>query len=164
MITCLVVALGGGPDGDRRGFRYWERPGAFAEYLETGALGKFLGFWACLVQSFFAYTGTEVVGVAFGETPNPRRNIPKAVRQTLWRVAIFYVLGVFILGMVVPYDNPELIGAAHASTSAKASPFVIAIKLAGIKVLPDVINASLLVFVISAANTGRPPAQKLMLK
>ncbi|THW56463.1 dicarboxylic amino acid permease [Aureobasidium pullulans] len=153
MITCLIVALGGGPDHDRRGFRYWNHSGAFANYLEKGPLGKFLGFWACLVQSFFAYTGTEVVGVAFGETPNPRRNIPRAVRQTLWRVGVFYVLGVFILGMVVPYNNKRLIGSTHASTSAEASPYVIAIKLAGIKVLPDIINASLLVFVLSAANT-----------
>ncbi|KAH0036325.1 dicarboxylic amino acid permease, partial [Aureobasidium melanogenum] len=153
MMTCLVVALGGGPDHDRRGFRYWHHPGAFAEYLEKGPLGRFLGFWACMIQSFFAYTGTEVVGVAFGETPNPRRNIPRAIRQTLWRVGVFYILGVFILGMVVPYNNTRLIGSTHAATSAEASPYVIAIKLAGIKVLPDIINASLLVFVISAANT-----------
>lgn len=100
ILTCLIIALGGGPTGDRTGFRYWKEPGAFAEYLRPGPLGKFLGFWACMVQSCFAYTGTEVVGAAFAETPNPRRNIPRAVRQTLWRIAIFYVAGVFILGMV----------------------------------------------------------------
>ncbi|OAL45863.1 dicarboxylic amino acid permease [Pyrenochaeta sp. DS3sAY3a] len=153
MITCLVVALGGGPRGDRLGFRYWRTPGAFAGYLQPGALGKFLGFWACMVQSCFAYTGTEVVGAAFGETPNPRRNIPRAVRQTLWRICVFYIIGVLVLGMVVPYDNDRLVGATKKKTSAAASPYVIAIQLAGIKVLPDVINACLLVFVISAANT-----------
>ncbi|KAF4552532.1 Amino acid permease-like protein 33 [Elsinoe fawcettii] len=153
LITCLVVALGGGPDQDRRGFRYWRDPGAFAAYLRPGSTGQFLGFWACMVQSCFAYTGTEVVGAAFAETPNPRRNVPRAIRQTLWRIATFYVAGVFVLGMVVPYDNDRLVGATKAKTSAAASPFVIAIGLAGIKVLPDFINAALLVFVISAANT-----------
>ncbi|EXJ86748.1 hypothetical protein A1O3_03702 [Capronia epimyces CBS 606.96] len=153
ILTCLIVALGGGPSGERTGFRYWNHPGAFAEYLQPGALGRFLGFWACMVQSCFAYTGTEVVGAAFAETPNPRRNVPRAIRQTLWRIGVFYVGGVLVLGMAVPYDNDRLVGATKAKTSAAASPFVIAIQLAGIKVLPDIINASLLVFVISAANT-----------
>lgn len=154
ILTCLIIALGGGPSKTRTGFRYWNTPGAFAEYLLPGSLGKFLGFWACIVQSCFAYTGTEVVGAAFAETPNPRRNIPRAVRQTLWRIATFYVLGVFILGMVVPFNNDRLVGATKAKTSAAASPFVIAIQTGGIHVLPDIINAALLVFVISAANTG----------
>lgn len=155
MLVCLIVSLGGGPSHHRVGFGYWENPGAFATYLETGALGRFLGFWACMVQSCFAYTGTEVVGAAFGETPNPRKNIPRAIRQTLWRIIVFYVLGVLVLGMAVPYNNERLVGATKATTSAAASPFVIAMAIAGIDVLPDIINACLLVFVISAANTGK---------
>jgi amino acid transporter len=154
MFTCLIIALGGGPNHERIGFRYWKNPGAFATYLQPGPLGRFLGFWACMVQSCFAYTGTEVVGAAFGETPNPRRNIPRAVKQTLWRICVFYIVGVLLLGMAVPYDNERLVGATKAKTSAAASPYVIAIQLAGIKVLPDIINACLLFFVISAANTG----------
>ncbi|RFU30139.1 hypothetical protein B7463_g6216, partial [Scytalidium lignicola] len=153
MFACLVISLGGGPVGDRIGFRYWRDPGAFAEYLQPGTLGRFLGFWACMVQSCFAYTGTEVVGIAFAETPNPRRNIPKAVKQTLWRICVFYILGVFLLGMAVPYNNDMLVGATKSKTSAAASPYVIAIRLAHISVLPDIINAALLVFVISSANT-----------
>ncbi|CAI7589567.1 unnamed protein product [Penicillium glandicola] len=153
MLTCLIVSLGGSPSHQRVGFRYWREPGAFAEYLETGALGRFLGFFACLVQSCFAYTGTEVVGVAFAETPNPRRNIPKAIRQTLWRITIFYILGVLLLGMAVPYNNNLLIGATKAKTGASASPYVIAMTLGNISVLPDIMNAAILVFVLSAANT-----------
>ena len=107
-----------------------------------------------MVQACFAYTGTEVVGAAFGETPNPRRNVPRAVRQTLWRIGVFYIFGVLILGMAIPYDNDRLVGATKQKTSAAASPYVIAIQLAGIKVLPNIINACLLFFVTSAANTG----------
>ncbi|KAK4871121.1 hypothetical protein LT330_000358 [Penicillium expansum] len=153
MLTCLIVSLGGSPNHQRVGFRYWSEPGAFAEYLETGPVGKFLGFFACLVQSCFAYTGTEVVGVAFAETPNPRRNIPRAIRQTLWRISVFYILGVFLIGMAVPYNNDLLIGSTKASTGASASPYVIAMKLGNIGVLPDIMNAAILVFVVSAANT-----------
>lgn len=155
MLTCLIVSLGGSPNHQRVGFRYWSEPGAFAEYLETGPVGKFLGFFACLVQSCFTYTGTEVVGVAFAETPNPRRNIPRAIRQTLWRISVFYILGVFLLGMAVPYNNDLLIGSTRASTGASASPYVIGMKLGNIGVLPDIMNAAILVFVVSAANTGK---------
>lgn len=117
ILMCLVIALGGGPDHHRTGFWYWHTPGAFAEYLQPGALGRFLGVWNSLVQSTFAYIGTELVGVAFGETPNPRRNVPRAVNQTLLRIVLFYVCGVLVLGMAVPYNSPDLI----AASSAKAS-------------------------------------------
>lgn len=106
-----------------------------------------------MVQACFAYTGTEVVGVAFGEAPNPRKTVPKAIRQTLWRIVFFYIIGVLVLGMAIPHDNERLIGATKAKTSAAASPFVIAVKLAGIRYFPDVINGCLLIFVISAANS-----------
>lgn len=119
IISCFVIAMGGGPNGDRTGFRYWKDPGAFASYLVgEGAKGRFLGWWACMCQACFAYTGTEVVGMTFGETPNPRNNVPRAVKQTFWRIAVFYILGTLVLGMAVPYNNPELIGASKRSTSA----------------------------------------------
>ncbi|PYH95057.1 hypothetical protein BO71DRAFT_483244 [Aspergillus ellipticus CBS 707.79] len=153
MLTCLIVSLGGSPTHHRVGFHYWTNPGAFAEYITGGSTGKFLGFFACLVQSCFAYTGTEVVGVAFAETPNPRRNIPRAIRQTLWRICVFYIPGVVLLGMAVPYNSDRLIGATGEKTSAAASPYVVAIEMGGIRVLPDVMNAAILVFVVSAANT-----------
>ncbi|KAF3025590.1 hypothetical protein E8E14_012176 [Neopestalotiopsis sp. 37M] len=86
ILTCFIISLGGQPSGQRIGFAYWSDPGAFGSYLTTGATGRFLGFWACVVQSCFSYVGTEVVGVAFGEAPDPRRTVPRAIRQTLWRI------------------------------------------------------------------------------
>ncbi|UKZ69363.1 uncharacterized protein TrAtP1_010371 [Trichoderma atroviride] len=55
--------------------------------------------------------------------------------------------------MAVPSDNEMLIGATKKSTSADASPFVVAVRIAGISVFPDFVNASLLVFTLSAACT-----------
>ncbi|PNP60718.1 hypothetical protein FNYG_14544 [Fusarium nygamai] len=153
IISTLVVALGGGPNHDRSGFRYWRDPGAFAEYLLEGPKGRFLGFWACCCQACFGFVGTEVVGMTFGETPNPRKNIPRAVKQTFWRIACFYILGVLVLGMAVPYDNPQLIGATKQRTSGAASPFVVALSLAGVHVFADIINGCLLVFTLSAASS-----------
>lgn len=118
IIVCLVVSLGGSPSHHRVGFEYWRHPGAFKEYLVQGATGRFLGVFACVVQACFAYTGTEVVGVAFGEAPNPRKHVPEAVNQTLMRIGFFYVLGALALGMSVPFNSPKLIGATKSKISA----------------------------------------------
>ncbi|EXA33305.1 hypothetical protein FOVG_15382 [Fusarium oxysporum f. sp. pisi HDV247] len=154
IITTFVVAMGGGPNHHRSGFRYWQDPGAFAEYLLEGPKGRFLGFWACCCQACFGFTGTEVVGMTFGETPNPRKNVPRAVKQTFWRIACFYILGVLVLGMAVPYDNEQLIGATKQKTSGAASPFVVAVTLGGVPIFADIINGCLLVFTLSAASSA----------
>lgn len=120
ILLCFIVAMGGGPNHIRTGFWYWQDPGGFAEYLQPGAVGRFLGVWNSLVQATFAYIGTELVGVAFGETPNPRKNVPRAVNQTLIRIVLFYVCSVLVLGMAVPYNSPDLIAAANVS-SAKSN-------------------------------------------
>ncbi|KAL4970669.1 amino acid permease/ SLC12A domain-containing protein [Aspergillus stella-maris] len=153
ILVCLIIALGGGPNHHRSGFEYWNSPGAFREYITEGPKGRFLGWWACMCQACFAYAGTEVVGMTFGETPNPRKNIPRAVKQTFWRIASFYVIGILVLGMAVPSNDDRLLGANKQSTSAAASPFVVAINIASISVLPDIINASLLVFTLSASSS-----------
>lgn len=75
----------------------------------------------------------QLVGVTVGEAKNPRLSMPKAVRLTFFRIVFFYVISVFLLGLVVPYNSQELAFAAGAKTSAAASPFVVAIKIAKIK-------------------------------
>jgi amino acid transporter len=117
IIGCLVVALGGSPSQQRVGFAYWNNPGAFATYLVEGKKGQFLGWWATMCAACFAYAGTEVVGMTFGETPNPRKNFPRAVKQTFWRIAVFYICSVVVLGMAVPYNSDKLIGATKQATS-----------------------------------------------
>jgi amino acid transporter len=153
ILLSFILALGGGPDHDRKGFRYWQNPGAFKPYIETGAAGNFLGFWSTMVTATFAYLGTELVGVTVGEAQNPRKTVPRAIKLTFYRILFFYVLSVLLVGMLVPYDSPDLVFANKQSAGANASPFVVAIKLAGIPVLPDILNACILVFVFSASNS-----------
>jgi amino acid transporter len=153
IILSLVLALGGGPDHDRKGFRYWNDPGAFAEYIDDGATGRFLAFWSTMVTATFAYLGTELVGVTVGEAQNPRKTIPRAIKLTFYRIVLFYCVSVLLLGMLVPYNSEELAFANKASSSASASPFVVAVKLAGINALPGILNGCILLFVFSASNS-----------
>ncbi|BCR89234.1 dicarboxylic amino acid permease agtA [Aspergillus chevalieri] len=155
ILLCFILMLGGGPDHDRKGFRYWKNPGAFNTYIDDGAPGRFYAFWSTMVSATFAYLGTELVGVTVGEAQNPRKTIPRAIKLTFYRILFFYVLSVLLLGTLVPYNSPELASATNSSNSnsAAASPFVVAIKLATIPVLPHIVNACILIFVFSAANS-----------
>ncbi|KAK0322514.1 amino acid transporter [Friedmanniomyces endolithicus] len=153
IILMIILAAGGGPNHEATGFRYWHNPGAFAEYLAKGSLGKFLAVWSTMVTAVFAFLGTELIGVTVGEAQNPRRNVPRAIKLTFWRIVIFYIVSVFLLGLNVAYNDPLLTGATKKSNSAAASPFVVAIQIAGIKGLPGFLNACILIFVFSAANS-----------
>lgn len=111
IILMFIIDLGGTPKGDRIGFRYWDNPGPMREYLKTGSLGRFLAFWKVFIQATFSYGGSELVVVAAGETENPRRNIPKAVRRVFWRILLFYVLAVLLVGMCVSSEDTRLLNA-----------------------------------------------------
>lgn len=57
LILSLVLVLGGGPDHDRKGFRYWNDPGAMKTLYGTGDKGRFLGLWSTFVTATFAFLG-----------------------------------------------------------------------------------------------------------
>ncbi|TFY77700.1 hypothetical protein EWM64_g6312 [Hericium alpestre] len=153
ILAGLVIDLGGGPDHQRRGFQYWKNPGPVAGaglVPSRPSLDKFLGILSVLVQAAFSFQGMELVAIAASETENPRRNIAKAVRRVFYRIIIFYILGILITGMLVPYDDPALL---NGSGTASESPYVIAMRRAGIKVLPSIVNAGIFTSAFSAGNS-----------
>jgi amino acid transporter len=151
IILGIVLDLGGGPDHDRLGFRFWKHPGPFVQFNGiSGSKGRFLGFWAVLSQAAFSYIGTEIVAIAAGEAKNPRRNLPRAIKRVYIRILLFYILGTFVIGLLVPSNDK---GLNLGSGTAAASPFVIAISRSGIKALPSIINACLLTSAWSAASS-----------
>lgn len=148
----LVLVSGGGPNHHVYGFQYWHHPGPFVQYLGIkGSLGRFLGFWTTFSNAVYAYSGVESISLAAAETKSPRRNIPIAAKRIFWRVAIFYVLSIFFVGMLVPSNDKDLL--ASTGTAAQ-SPFVIAATRAGVQVVPSIINAVVLTSAWSAGNSG----------
>ncbi|KAG6040816.1 hypothetical protein E4U41_006987 [Claviceps citrina] len=156
IILGIVILFGGGPNQHEvLGFHYWKDPGAFVDYKVAGPTGRFLGYWKAFVAAGFAFiTSPELIAIAAGETIDPRRNIPKAARRFVWRLAVFYGLGSLIIGIMVPSNDPKLLGAAKTGKSdASASPFVIGILNVGIPGLNHVINAAILTSAWSAGNS-----------
>jgi amino acid transporter len=151
-IMALVITCGGGPNGESIGFRYWRNPGPFVQYLGVGgSLGRFLGFWTTLNNALYAYSGIQNITVAAAETRSPRRAIPMAARRIFIRIFLFYVLSIFMVGLVVPSNDPNLL---HSTGTATQSPFVIAAHRAGIKAVPSIINAVVLSSAWSSGNSS----------
>ncbi|OAX37901.1 dicarboxylic amino acid permease [Rhizopogon vinicolor AM-OR11-026] len=153
----LIIDLGGNPKHDRIGFRYWNPPygplGDYLPQLNNIQLSHFLGFWSTLTTALFSYIGTELIGVTVGEAQNPRKTVPKAIRRMFFRILVFYVGGTFVISLLVPSNSSALFVASKSPAGAAASPFVVATTIAGIRVLNHVINAVVLIFVLSASNS-----------
>lgn len=151
ILMAFIVDLGGSPSGKRLGFTYWRDPGPMKQYPPdiSGATGRFLGLFSTLINAAFSYGGVEMVAIAAGEAENPLKNIPKAVHRVFWRILFFYVLGSLAIGVLVSSNDPQLLS---SDPGAHASPWVIAIKRAGIKGLDHLINAVILTSAASSAN------------
>jgi len=151
LILSFILFWGGGPTRDRLGFRYWHNPGAAHPYILGGNTGRFISFWETLVLSVFPFTfAPELLVVTGGEMESPRRNLPIASRRYFYRLVIFYVLSVLAIGLTCPSNDPRL---TNGGAGAHSSPFVVAIANAGIKVLPSIVNAVILISAWSAGNS-----------
>lgn len=144
IILSIVLAAGGGPNGHAHGTKYWHNPGPFAN--------GFKGVVSVFITSAFAFAGTELVGLTAAEAAQPRKSLPKATKQTFWRILMFYMLSITLITFLVPSNNPNLMGSS--SYDVTASPFVIAIEEGGISGLPSVMNAVILISVISVGSSS----------
>ncbi|QSZ30950.1 hypothetical protein DSL72_000509 [Monilinia vaccinii-corymbosi] len=171
IILGIVLDCGGqSGGGEYIGDRYWYPntvPDSYAGYLEpsnqdsngnpvpivSGAFHNgFKGLCSVFITAAFSFAGTELVGLAAAETANPRKSLPTAIKQVFWRICLFYMVALTLVSVLVPYGDQRLLGSG--STDAKASPFVIAINNAGIKVLPSVMNVVILIAVLSVGNSS----------
>ncbi|KAI1084286.1 amino-acid permease inda1 [Whalleya microplaca] len=148
MIIALVCVLGGGPESGRYsdyyGARLWYDPGAFRN--------GFKGFCAVFVTAAFAFSGTELVGLAAAEAHNPAKSLPSAIKQVFWRITLFYILGLTFVGLLIPSDDPHLLNSG--STDVAASPFVLVGQYAGLTGFNHFMNFIILVSVVSIGVSG----------
>ncbi|KAL2256038.1 hypothetical protein VTK26DRAFT_2287 [Humicola hyalothermophila] len=144
MILALVMVCGGGPEGSRydhyQGAYTWYDPGAFAN--------GFRGFCSVFVTAAFSFSGTELVGLAAAEASNPLKSLPGAIKQVFWRITLFYILGLFFIGLLIPHNDGSLLGAG-GYIDVDTSPFVLVGKYANLKGYDHFMNVIILVSVLS---------------
>ena len=108
----------------------------------------------------FSFQGTELIGITAGESENPEESIPKAVKQVFWRILIFYILAILVIGLLIPYTSPQLLG-ADVNEIAK-SPFTLVFERAGLAFAAAVMNAVILTSILSAGNSGMYASTRML--
>ncbi|PVZ42170.1 amino acid permease [Pseudomonas sp. CC120222-01a] len=100
--------------------------------------------FAVMMTVVYAFQGCEIMGVAAGETDQPEKSIPRAVRNVVFRVLIFYVLAIVVLSAIVPWQQAGLM----------ESPFVQVFDMVGIPYAADLMNFVILTAILSVGNSG----------
>lgn len=134
IVVGLVLLFGWGPF-PARGLSNYTGQGGF---LPNGWRGVLLAS----SLATFSYFGVEEVAVAAGETRDPGRSIPRAMRSVFWRLGLFYIGGIAIMVGLVPWRAAGL----------EASPFVRAFQAAGLSAAPTLMNLVVLSAALSSAN------------
>jgi amino acid transporter, AAT family len=106
------------------------------------------GVWLSLTITITSYMGVEVIAVTAGEAERPEVTIPRAMRNIVWRLILFYVLAIAIMVIMVPWDQ-------STSTSVlSGSPFVTAFSAAHVPFAAAIMNFVVLTAALSSVNTN----------
>ncbi|OMJ26794.1 Lysine-specific permease [Smittium culicis] len=143
IITSILTASGV-VGGTNYGVSNWH-------YKDGPFLGGVAGIFKVYVFANSAFGGIEIIGITAGESMNPTKDIPTASRTLFWRILLFYILSILLIGLIIPYDNPSLLNSGLKSIAV--SPLVLVLEKAGIKAAADIMNAVILTSVLSAGNT-----------
>ncbi|MCP1143317.1 amino acid permease [Lysinibacillus endophyticus] len=119
--------------------------------------GGFLAIFGIFLAAGFSFQGTELLGITAGETDNPGKNIPKAVRSVFWRILLFYILAILAIGLLIPYTDPRLL-----SEDVAVSPFTLVFDKLGIAFAASVMNAIILTAMLSAGNSGLYASSRML--
>src|SRR5215216_227832 len=112
-------------------------------FFPNGGLVMFSG----VVTVIFAFVGAEIVTIAASESNEPEQGVARATNQVIYRILLFYVVSVFFLAAVVPWNT------TFADAVLK-SPFTIAFQKMGIPFAPDLMNFVVLTAVLSVLNSS----------
>jgi lysine-specific permease len=124
----------------------------------------FPGGFAAIISIFmiagFSFQGTELIGVAAGEVKDPAKSIPKAIKTVFVRIILFYIGSIIVIGFLLPYTDPELLGADVDNIAA--SPFTLIFRNAGILGAATIMNAVILTSILSCGNSGMYASTRML--
>lgn len=128
---------------------------------EAPFVGGFSALIGVAMIAGFSFQGTEMVGVAAGESKDPKKTIPIAIKQIFWRILLFYIVCIFIIGTLIAYNDPRLLQAA-ATDDIALSPFTLLYEKAGFAFAAGLMNAVILTAILSAGNSGMYSSTRML--
>ena len=140
------------------GYQGYESAPLFSNLTAQGWFpeGLFPIFTTMLIVNF-AFSGTELIGVAAGETKDPAKNVPKAINTAIFRLLIFFVGTILVVTALLPHQEAGL-----AAEGVSSSPFVTVFQHIGIPYAEDIIRFVIITALLSAANSGLFAASRMM--
>jgi amino acid transporter len=152
----FITMVGGNPQHDAFGFRFWKDPGPFVEVYTTGSLGNFNGFMAAMNKACFTIVGPEYLSMVASEAGQETRKVLAGTFRTVfYRLIFFFILGALSVGILVASNDPTLVDLASSGSTSNGSysPYIIAMNNMGIRVLPSIVNALCVTSAFSAGNS-----------
>lgn len=140
-----VLMILGIMGGESPGFSNWTTG-------EAPFVGGFLPVLGAFLLAGFSFQGTELVGIASGESEDPEKQVPKAIKAVFWRILIFYIGAVAVIGFLLPYTDENLLKTGIENLAV--SPFTLVFERAGLAIAASVMNAVILTAVLSCGNAG----------
>ena len=104
------------------------------------------GVWLSLTITVTSYMGVEIIAVTAGEAERPQVTIPRAMRNIVYRLILFYVLAIAIMVTILPWNQ--------AGSTLSGSPFVTAFAVAHIPFAASIMNFVVLTAALSSVNTN----------
>ncbi|MFV5524776.1 amino acid permease [Acinetobacter variabilis] len=142
-------------------FQGYESAPLFSNLTEHGWLPNgLIPLFTTLLIVNFAFNGTEMIGIAAGETENPEKNVPKAIHAAVWRLIIFFVGTIIVISSLLTYTDAGLQVGGHGGLSS--SPFVSVFIQMGIPYAEDFIRFVIITALLSTANSGLYAASRMM--
>ncbi|MGD8192712.1 amino acid permease [Brevibacillus ginsengisoli] len=125
----------------------------FSNFSTAGLLPNgIVGLLLTMITVNFSFQGTELIGIAAGESEDPVKNIPKSINMTVYRTLFFFVFAIFILSGLIPYKQAGVV----------ESPFVMVFDNIGIPFAADIMNFVILTALLSVANSGLYAATRML--
>ena len=141
----LYLLLTAGADSTASFSNLWSHGGFFP----NGGMGLLMS----MAFIMFSFGGLELVGITAAEASEPRKVIPKAINQVVYRILIFYVGALTVLLSLYPWD--QLLQTLGASGDAySGSPFVQIFSLIGNDTAAHILNFVVLTAALSVYNSG----------
>lgn len=152
-----VLMILGVLGGQTPGFKNWT-------LISEGKHAPFVGGIFAMVNVFlvagFSFQGTELVGLAAGESENPEKDVPKAINTVFWRILLFYIGAIAVIGFLIPFNDANLL--QGGVTNVAASPFTLVFARAGFGIAAGLMNAVILTSVLSCGNSGLYAASRML--
>lgn len=152
IIVGLFIILGVNKNHHGYGIQNWHQAdGPFHGGLKS--------LFAVFILSGFSFQGTELVGIAAGEAKDPQNSIPRAIRQVFWRLLLFYILTMAIIGFIIPFTDSRLL---NTHSSIALSPFTLILSQTGFHWVAQIMNGVILLALLSACNSDMYSATRVL--